>query len=228
MRLVSHRLHVLYQSEEIGRLRHHARGVVVQGFFQRVKVGKAVFVGNFHQFEARSVGVSFCHGNGFGIDRAENQNLAFLFASHNHGFADGGAHVVNRSIGNIHAGKFAHERLIFEYGLKNTLTYFGLIWRICGYELAPCRQRPDRSGYKMVVSAAASQNGVEHLVFGRRFLVFALDSRLTHALPQPELFEHKLFGHVGVESVQTVQAHCVKHGFYVRGVRSIFTHFSLL
>ena len=77
----------------------------------------------------------------------------------------GGGAVIERGVGNGHAGEAGDDRLVLEQRLEHALGDLWLVWRIGGYVLGSERHPPHHRGHVVVVGAAA---GEAHEVAPRR------------------------------------------------------------
>ena len=76
---------------------------------------------------------------------------------HQHRFAERRAAVVDRRVGNVHAGQGSHHRLVFVDELQRALAGLGLIRRVGGHELAASGDVPNGGGNVVVVAAGAQE-----------------------------------------------------------------------
>ena len=82
----------------------------------------------------------------------------FGFADgHEDGLGDGGAALVERGVGDLHAGELADERLELEERLQAALARLRLVGRVGGVELAPPRDRVHDGGDEVVIRPAAEE-----------------------------------------------------------------------
>ena len=77
--------------------------------------------------------------------------------SHETGFGETRATVIDRSVGGIHRRQAGDHRLILIDDLKRALARFGLIRRVRSHEFTALDEVPDRGRYMVVVGAGASK-----------------------------------------------------------------------
>ena len=78
-------------------------------------------------------------------------------ARHQHGLGRGRRAVIDRGVGNLHAGELADQRLIFEQRLQGALAYLGLVRRIRGREFRARNNRVDCARNEMMVDTSAKK-----------------------------------------------------------------------
>ena len=160
-------VHRLDHAEEVGLLHDH--GLRRHGL-QGIQVGRAIG-GEAGRFQHHAL-IAGDVGGGFGVERmagAGQGHAVFLRVrrgsappsalrrpyGHQHGFAERRAAVVDRGIGNVHAGQGGHHRLVFVDELQRALAGLGLVRRVGGHELAAAGHVPDGGGNVVVVAAGA-------------------------------------------------------------------------
>ena len=79
---------------------------------------------------------------------------------HQDGLGRGHGPVVERGVGDVHAGELADERLVLEDGLQGALADLGLVGRVGRDELGPGAEVVDDRGDEVVVDAGP-QEGVD-------------------------------------------------------------------
>ena len=76
---------------------------------------------------------------------------------HQYGLAQGRAAVVDRGVGDIHAGQRRHHRLVFVDDLQRPLAGFGLVGRVRRHELAAAGDIPHSRRDVVVVAPGAGE-----------------------------------------------------------------------
>ena len=119
---------------------------------------------------------------GYGrIDGRRNQHSVFTpraIDSHQHGLGGRRSTVIHRGIADIHAGEFAHHRLILKDILQRTLRNLRLIRGICRQKLRASEYGVD-CGRSIVVIVTASGKAGQRAVFGIKTVEKASQLRLA-------------------------------------------------
>ena len=158
--------------------------------------------------------------------RGAENGLSAALAAHINRFGSGGSTVVNRGIGNIHAGQLADHGLIFKDRLKDTLADFCLIRGVAGEEFLFADDALDDSRDVVVISAGAAEDGIKHNAVGSDAVHLAADLQLGFAGGQVQLVvEPELSGDVLKQLVNRGQPHAGEHFLpLLKGGRNIGAH----
>ena len=102
----------------------------------------------------------------FRIDGTGYQDLMMLSVhAHHDCFRSCRGTVINRGIGNIHAGQFTHFTLIFEDTLQDTLGYFSLIRSIGSNKLITAYDVLNHTWNVVLIASCTSEYMPENMVF---------------------------------------------------------------
>ena len=153
-------LDILNLSEEVRALDVQASaGLFVQLSGNLGKIGLAVLDRNHYQLMTGSPAVGFDDADVVRMSsfRTEN-NLTAALAAHIDRFSSGGSTVVDRSVGNIHAGQLADHGLIFKDRLQDALADFSLIGSVCSDKFLFAGDAFNDRRNVMIVSAGAAED----------------------------------------------------------------------
>ena len=206
-------LGIFKQTVEVGLLDVDRRHIGGQHFLQRIQIGLAVLGGNNAQLIIGTVAVGTDGADGVGVGSTGNQGHTTLaVAAHGSGLSSGGSAVINRGVGNVHAGQLADHGLILEDGLQDALAHFGLIGGIGSQELFLGGDILDDAGDIMVIGAGTAQNGGKNLVLCRHGGNSVGHFHLAHPLGDVQgSVEIHLGRHIAVQIFIIVQTDGLEH-----------------
>ncbi len=173
VRPVGEPVHLLQHAEEVG-LRHHQRRIIPFRILrQRIRhdVATGGAIGHFHHLDALmgDDGAHYLAIDGMNGGRYQYP-LRFRPAigthRHQHRFGQRRRAVIERGVGDLHAGETRHHGLVFVEQLQGTLAGLGLVRGIGGVELAPGGDLPHRSGNVMLIRPCTDE--AERLAISRR------------------------------------------------------------
>ena len=212
----------------VGRLQQRAGHVLVQHGSKRLHVRAPVFQRDGPDLHIRAKGVGAHCLQGHRMHAlGDERHAALCVHQHVHGLGGGGGAVVDRGVGNVHAGQFADHRLVFKDGLQHALTHLRLIGRVGGDERLLGGHRADHGGYVVVVRARAAEDGAVDAVLRRHAAHLAGERQLRKPRREVELFCAQRLRHGGKQLLRPVKADGAQH-FRALGARGgdVSAHFT--
>ena len=204
---------VLEQTVEVGLLDVDGSHIGGQHLLESVQIGLAVLGGDDAQLVIGTVAIGADGVDDVGVGSTGDQSHAALtVAAHGSGLGGGGGAVIDRGVGNVHAGQLADHGLILEDRLQNTLAHFGLIGGVGSQELFLGGNILDNAGDVMVISASTAQNGGKNLVLCRHGGNSVGHFHLAHPLGDVQgSVEIHLGRHIAVQIFIIVQTDGLEH-----------------
>ena len=205
--------HVVDAAEEVRRLDDDGRRFVADLRGDCVAVGQAFPAGRFDQLDTQVARVGADHLSVDRVDRIVHDDLVSPRDAkrHHDGFVHGRAAVIQRRVGDFHAGQAADGGLEFVDGLQRALGDFRLVGRVGGIELASGDQGIECGGDEVVIEPAAEEAGLSGDVFVGQGGDVPTNLLLARAVGQVEFVALKLPRDVREQLVDGIDADGLEH-----------------